>query len=112
MFCDCVATAGLWFPDLIITQYVYELLEKKCNMTKAFLPVDATDDEPRSFIYLSPDALTNPDKLLVLIQGSGVVRAGQWARRLIINQDLDSGTQIPFIMKAMEVGSQCCWIIN
>ncbi|MEQ2213507.1 hypothetical protein XENOCAPTIV_016154 [Xenoophorus captivus] len=71
-------------------------------MTKAFLPVDATDDEPRSFIYLSPDALTNPDKLLVLIQGSGVVRAGQWARRLIINQDLDSGTQIPFIMKAME----------
>ncbi|MED6267396.1 hypothetical protein CHARACLAT_011740 [Characodon lateralis] len=96
----------------IITQYVYELLEKKCNMTKAFLPVDATDDEPRSFIYLSPDALTNPDKLLVLIQGSGVVRAGQWARRLIINQDLDSGTQIPFIMKAMEVGSQCCWIIN
>ncbi|XP_008417145.1 cotranscriptional regulator ARB2A homolog [Poecilia reticulata] len=86
----------------IITKYVYELLEKKCNLTKAFLPVDATDDEPRSFIYLSTDALTNPNKLLVLIQGSGVVRAGQWARRLIINQDLDSGTQIPFIMKAME----------
>uniref|UniRef100_A0A3B5MDE7 ARB2 cotranscriptional regulator A n=1 Tax=Xiphophorus couchianus TaxID=32473 RepID=A0A3B5MDE7_9TELE len=86
----------------IITKYVYELLEKKCNLTKTFLPVDATDDEPRSFIYLSTDALTNPNKLLVLIQGSGVVRAGQWARRLIINQDLDSGTQIPFIMKAME----------
>ncbi|XP_014885536.1 cotranscriptional regulator ARB2A homolog [Poecilia latipinna] len=86
----------------IITKYVYELLEKKCNLTKAFLPVGATDDEPRSFIYLSTDALTNPNKLLVLIQGSGVVRAGQWARRLIINQDLDSGTQIPFIMKAME----------
>uniref|UniRef100_A0A8D3A824 ARB2 cotranscriptional regulator A n=1 Tax=Scophthalmus maximus TaxID=52904 RepID=A0A8D3A824_SCOMX len=86
----------------IITQYVYELLEKKCNMTKAFLPVEATDDEPTSFIYLSPDALSNPSKLLVLIQGSGVVRAGQWARRLIINQDLDSGTQIPFITRAME----------
>uniref|UniRef100_A0AAQ6ABR7 Arb2 domain-containing protein n=2 Tax=Amphiprion TaxID=80969 RepID=A0AAQ6ABR7_AMPOC len=86
----------------IITQYVYELLEKKCNMTKAILPVDATEDEPTSFIYLSPDALSNPSKLLVLIQGSGVVRAGQWARRLIINQDLDSGTQIPFINRAME----------
>uniref|UniRef100_A0A3B4V0U8 ARB2 cotranscriptional regulator A n=1 Tax=Seriola dumerili TaxID=41447 RepID=A0A3B4V0U8_SERDU len=86
----------------IITQYVYELLEKKCNMTKAFLPVDATEDEPTSFIYRSPDALSNPSKLLVLIQGSGVVRAGQWARRLIINQDLDSGTQIPFITRAME----------
>eukprot|EP00064_Thunnus_orientalis_P007291 superscaffoldBa00000798_g7311 len=88
----------------IITQYVYELLEKKCNMTKAILPVDATDDEPSSFIYMSPNALSNPSKLLVLIQGSGVVRAGQWARRLIINQDLDSGTQIPFITRAMEVG--------
>nr|XP_020450297.1 protein FAM172A isoform X4 [Monopterus albus] len=88
----------------IITQYVYELLEKKCNMTKAILPVDATEGEPTSFIYLSPDALSNPLKLLVLIQGSGVVRAGQWARRLIINQDLDSGTQIPFITKAVEEG--------
>lgn len=66
--------------------------------------VDTTDDEPTSFIYLSPDALSNPSKLLVLIQGSGVVRAGQWARRLIINQDLDSGTQIPFITRAIEVG--------
>ncbi|XP_077378920.1 cotranscriptional regulator ARB2A homolog [Festucalex cinctus] len=88
----------------IVTQYVYELLEKKCNMTKAILPVDATLDEPSSFIYLSPKALSNPAKLLVLIQGSGVVRAGQWARRLIINQDLDSGTQIPFITRAMEEG--------
>ncbi|XP_061528226.1 cotranscriptional regulator FAM172A homolog isoform X3 [Phycodurus eques] len=66
--------------------------------------VDATVNEPSSFIYLSPNALSNPSKLLVLIQGSGVVRAGQWARRLIINQDLDSGTQIPFIAKAMEEG--------
>uniref|UniRef100_A0AAQ4S8Y1 ARB2 cotranscriptional regulator A n=1 Tax=Gasterosteus aculeatus aculeatus TaxID=481459 RepID=A0AAQ4S8Y1_GASAC len=86
----------------IITQYVYELLEKKCNMTKAILPMDATEDEATTFIYLSPDALSNPSKLLVLIQGSGVVRAGQWARRLIINQDLDSGTQIPFITRAVE----------
>ncbi|XP_013867969.1 cotranscriptional regulator ARB2A homolog isoform X1 [Austrofundulus limnaeus] len=88
----------------IITEYVYELLEKDCNLTKEMLPVDATEDEPTSFIYLSPDALSNPSKLLVLIQGSGVVRAGQWARRLIINQDLDSGTQIPFIKRAMKEG--------
>ncbi|GAA6081189.1 cotranscriptional regulator FAM172A homolog isoform X1, partial [Tachysurus ichikawai] len=86
----------------IITQYVYELLEKDCKLRKEMLPVDATESEPKSFIYMSEDALTNQDKLLVLIQGSGVVRAGQWARRLIVNQDLDSGTQIPFINKAMQ----------
>ncbi|XP_066511219.1 cotranscriptional regulator ARB2A homolog isoform X1 [Hoplias malabaricus] len=88
----------------IITQYVYERLEKDCKLRKEMLPVDATEDEPKSFIYLSEDALTNTDKLLVLIQGSGVVRAGQWARRLIINDDLDSGTQIPFINRAMKEG--------
>lgn len=52
---------------------------------------------------MSEDAMTNPDKLMVLIHGSGVVRAGQWARRLIINEDLDSGTQIPYIKRAVEV---------
>jgi len=32
-----------------------------------------------------------------MIHGSGVVRAGQWARRLIINEDLDKGTMLPYI---------------
>lgn len=57
---------------------------------------------------MSEDALTNPDKLLVLIHGNGVVRAGQWARRLIINEDLDSGTQIPYIKRAIEVSEGVC----
>lgn len=52
---------------------------------------------------MSKDAMTNPDKMLVLIHGSGVVRAGQWARRLIINEDINSGTQIPYIKRAMKV---------
>ena len=38
----------------------------------------------------------------MLIHGAGVVRAGQWARRLIINEDLEKGTQIPFIKWAKE----------
>ncbi|XP_036014039.1 cotranscriptional regulator ARB2A isoform X9 [Mus musculus] len=86
----------------IITRYVYELLESDCNLKKISIPVDATESEPKSFIFMSEDALTNPQKLMVLIHGSGVVRAGQWARRLIINEDLDSGTQIPFIKRAMD----------
>ncbi|KAM9507678.1 cotranscriptional regulator ARB2A isoform 2-T2 [Guaruba guarouba] len=90
--------------DSIITKYVYELLQKECHLKKVTLPVDATESEPKSFIFMSEDALTNPDKLLVLIHGNGVVRAGQWARRLIINKDLDSGTQMPYIKRAAEEG--------
>ena len=32
---------------------------------------------------MSADALTNPHKLLILIHGSGNVRAGQWSRRWV-----------------------------
>ncbi|XP_015283205.1 PREDICTED: protein FAM172A isoform X3 [Gekko japonicus] len=88
----------------IITKYVYELLEEECHLKKVYIPVDAMESEPRSFIFMSEDAMTNPDKLMVLIHGSGVVRAGQWARRLIINEDLNSGTQIPYIKRAIEEG--------
>eukprot|EP00075_Anas_platyrhynchos_P013660 XP_027302913.1 cotranscriptional regulator FAM172A [Anas platyrhynchos] len=103
----CLLFFFLWsviFFLQIITKYVYGLLEKECHLKKVTLPVDATESEPKSFIFMSEDALTNPDKLLVLIHGSGVVRAGQWARRLIINEDLDSGTQIPYIKRAVEEG--------
>ncbi|XP_053557465.1 cotranscriptional regulator FAM172A [Bombina bombina] len=88
----------------IITKHVYELLEKECDLEKVYLPIDASESEPKSFIFISKDAKTNPDKMLVLIHGSGVVRAGQWARRLIINEDLDSGTQIPYIKRAIKEG--------
>ncbi|XP_060091677.1 cotranscriptional regulator FAM172A isoform X4 [Heteronotia binoei] len=88
----------------IITKYVYELLEEECHLKKVSIPVDAIESEPRSFIFMSEDAMINPDKLMILIHGSGVVRAGQWARRLIINEDLNSGTQIPYIKRAIEEG--------
>ena len=41
---------------------------------------------------------------MVLIHGSGVVRAGQWTRKLIINNGLKEGTQIPFIQKSKDLG--------
>ena len=52
--------------------------------------------KPQSFIFVSPE-LSSRAKVVVMIHGSGVVRAGQWARRLIINEDLDKGTMLPYI---------------
>lgn len=66
-----------------MTEEVYKLLETECKLKRAPVPSDATGDEPSTFIFLSEDALANTEKLLVLIHGSGVVRAGQWARRLV-----------------------------
>ena len=39
----------------------------------------------QSFIFCSPD-VQQKSKIVVMIHGAGVVRAGQWARRLIINE--------------------------
>ena len=35
----------------------------------------------RSFVFVSPGALRNPDKLMLLVQDDGLTRAGQWSRR-------------------------------
>ncbi|KAG1681980.1 Protein FAM172A [Nymphon striatum] len=86
----------------IITDYVYDALENDLQLTKVNVPVDATENEPHSFFFMTDDALTNKEKLLILVHGSGVVRAGQWSRRLIINDCLDSGTQFPFIKRARD----------
>lgn len=88
----------------IITDHVYKLLEDhKLRRVKIPVVVDNEPEEPTSFFYMSKDALEK-DKLLILIHGNGVVRAGQWARRLIINDCLDSGTQLPFIEWAIKEG--------
>ncbi|XP_015518127.1 FAM172 family protein homolog CG10038 isoform X1 [Neodiprion pinetum] len=88
----------------VIDLHIYDLLEKE-GLKKLFVPKEASSKAPelKSFIFVSEDALLN-DKLMILIHGSGVVRAGQWARRLIINDNLETGTQLPYIRKARELG--------
>lgn len=91
----------------VITKYVYELLEAECDLHKLDVPAmdeRNKDQNLRSFIFVSKDALTNPERLLILIHGSGVVRAGQWARSLIINDSLKTGSQLPYIHRATELG--------
>ena len=63
--------------------YPFEIIKSGLivlNNLVHFLQVDAEEHEDKSFFFMSDDALTC-DKLMILIHGSGVVRAGQWARR-------------------------------
>ncbi|XP_074716855.1 putative protein ARB2BP [Strix uralensis] len=85
-----------------ITQYVYELLERVCMLQKVYIPTDAAEDEPKSFFFMSENALTSSSNLIVLLQDSGVFRAGQWGQRTIVSKGLGCGTQIPFIKMALE----------
>ncbi|XP_068121414.1 putative protein ARB2BP isoform X2 [Hyperolius riggenbachi] len=85
----------------MITLYVNELLEKNCNLQRIYLPLDATDDEPKSFFFMSKELLSMQTNLFVLLQDSGVVRAGQWEQKAIFHHSLDKGTQIPYIKAAL-----------
>lgn len=88
----------------VITDYVYDLVIREGKLQKATIPIDAADGEPTTFILHSKNAFTTTDRLVILIHGSGVVRAGQWARRLIVNDSLNSGTQLPFVKRAEGLG--------
>ncbi|GBP79900.1 UPF0528 protein CG10038 [Eumeta japonica] len=83
-----------------VTKYVYDTLENDLMLTRMPVPEQCANG---TFIFVSKEYELK-DRLLVLIHGSGVVRAGQWARSLIINDKIDSGTQIPYIKKAVENG--------
>jgi len=71
------------------------------DMEEVWLPVGAGPEEPRCNIFLSPGALEK-EKLILLIQGSGAVRPGQWARALCINESLDLGSILPYLKKIRE----------
>ncbi|CAO1413679.1 unnamed protein product [Diamesa tonsa] len=86
----------------VITDYVYEYMEKN-GMVRRYLP-DNIPEEKATFIYCTKPELKDVKKLMLIIHGSGVVRAGQWARSMIINHSLDAGTILPYIKKAREQG--------
>ncbi|XP_037772774.1 cotranscriptional regulator FAM172A homolog [Penaeus monodon] len=88
----------------LVQQDVYQLVKRECGMIKASVPINSRPGDPQTFVFLSSDFMTNDDKILIVIQGSGAVRAGQWSRKLTINEGIESGTQIPYIQIARREG--------
>lgn len=72
------------------------------------LPEDCEKNEkPANNIFVSKDFETNQNKCLVLIQGTGPVRAGIWGRYCCINENLDLGSVIPFVERGKIEGYSC-----
>ncbi|CAB3403473.1 unnamed protein product [Caenorhabditis bovis] len=84
-----------------ITEEIYRQLEENLKLVKIDVKPKESKETNVGFVFASPD-YHDMETLLVLIHGSGVVRAGQWARRLIINDNLEKGTQFPYIKAALD----------
>lgn len=85
----------------VITEHVYQMLQD-IGLQKIYVPSPESSDS--SFVFGTKQNFKDTKKLLFLIHGAGVVRAGQWSRSLIINQSIDHGTQIPYIKRAVALG--------
>ena len=85
-----------------IDKYIQFLIKNDpWNYNEIWLPIkdenrnDDDDHHDQVNIFTSKDFSTNQNGCLILIQGSGVVRAGQWARSCCINESLDIGGMQP-----------------
>ena len=75
-------------------------MTQRFGLIEAELPL--REDGPINNIFLSPNAL-KCERLMLLIQGSGAVRAGMWARALCINDTLETGSVIPYIVRESNI---------
>ena len=92
---------------MYVQKYVENLIITKFDLNILYVPNKDNNYEKRDEtiaqckILTTKDFLTNP-KCLILIQGTGVVRLGQWARSVCINENLNLGTMIPYVDKAIK----------
>ena len=92
---------------LYVQSFVENLIITKFDLNILYVPNKENNyqnrDEtiPQCKILTTQDFSTNP-KCLILIQGTGVVRLGQWARSVCINENLRLGTMIPYVEKAIQ----------
>lgn len=85
----------------VINDHIYQML-LVAGLHKIYVP--STESPNANFVFGTKTNFKDTKKLLFLIHGSGVVRAGQWSRSLIINQSINHGTQLPYIKRAIDLG--------
>ncbi|CAF0829909.1 unnamed protein product [Adineta ricciae] len=91
-----------------IDVYIQSVMKSdQWNYKEIWLPEkseNVDDHHDQVNIFTSNDFETNENGCLILLQGSGVVRLGQWARSCCINESLDIGSMFPYMKKAKEHG--------
>lgn len=90
----------------LLCDWIQALMVEKFNMSVVMVPFkeDLTKGAAQAPIFKSHDWETNTERALVLIQGTGDVRSGYWARSVCMNDTLELGSMIPDIEFAQAYG--------
>ncbi|KAJ3125449.1 hypothetical protein HK098_000263 [Nowakowskiella sp. JEL0407] len=94
-----------------VTEHIITILKNDLNFVELSLPVDAKPGEVTSKVFASADYFSSEDPLLVLVPGSNI-EVGQWARKIVINDNLNSGSMIEYIRKAKSLNWQILILNN
>ena len=76
---------------------------EKYGLKKVLIPEDPKEETCGAPIFMTSDIKENKS-MVVLIQGTGDVRAGIWARSVCMNDKLSLGSVFPQIDYAKEKG--------
>jgi hypothetical protein len=87
--------------DLIVQEIYEKMQAAPYNLNEIMLPLK--DPLANSPIFVSNNYKTC-EILVVLLCGSGAVRAGQWARSLCANESLKEGSQLSYIKRCLDNG--------
>ena len=74
----------------LATQILHDLLTTRYNFSKIQLPETAVS-------VWGSHGYAEAKVLCVIVHGAGAVRAGMWARKLLLNDSMESGTCLPWI---------------
>ena len=106
--CERLSKQEYEIVGMYVQKYVENLLIKTFNLTTLYIPNNMSSDftkrdesQAQCKILTTKDFPKNP-KCLMLIQGTGAVRLGQWARSVCINENIDLGSMKPYIEKAIQ----------
>lgn len=85
-----------------VSEYVALSLEDEAGLEPLWLPL-GTDSGEGCPVFVN-SSFDTAERLLVIIQGAGRVRAGVWGCSLCINNDLEWGTALPYLRRASAEG--------
>eukprot|EP00347_Sterkiella_histriomuscorum_P023677 403333772 len=97
----------------LLTEHVQQEFQTTYGLQEVWIPEDKDLEEdyhhlPRSNIYMSPEFRDGSQedsedrKALILIQGTGAVRAGVWARSVCMNESLKTGSMLYLVEQAQK----------
>ena len=106
--CERLSKQEYEIVGMYVQKYVENLLIKTFNLDSLYIPNNISSDftireksQAQCKILTTKDFPKN-SKCLMLIQGTGAVRLGQWARSVCINENIDLGSMKPYIEKAIQ----------